>query len=92
MFTAPELLTAVEQRLSIPVVVVNNRGYGEIREEMLDRGIPPLGVDITGPDFAALSRACGGHGQNACDPAEAAAMASAALDHDRPTVIQLDVP
>jgi acetolactate synthase I/II/III large subunit len=92
VFTASELLTAVEQRLSIPVVVVNNGGYGEIRRGMLERGIPPLGTELTAPDFPALCRACGGYGEHAADASEAAAIAARALDRPGPTVVQLDVP
>jgi thiamine pyrophosphate-dependent acetolactate synthase large subunit-like protein len=91
VFTASELLTAVEQRLPLPIVVVNNGGYAEIRDGMQERGIAPLGTDIMGPDFAALARACGGEGMRAADPAQAAAMAASALSGSGPTVIQLDV-
>src|SRR5699024_2823513 len=62
MFTIQEFLTAVELSLPLPVIVMNNGGYGEIRDEMLSRGIPPTGVDIRPPDFAALGRAFGGNG------------------------------
>jgi acetolactate synthase-1/2/3 large subunit len=59
MFSVQELATAVEQRLPFTVVVVDNGGYGEIRDQMLDRGIPPLGVDLFVPDLAAVATALG---------------------------------
>ena len=62
MFTVGELAAAAQARLAIPVVVVDNSGYGEIRREMAERGDPPLGVDFDSPDFAALGRAMGCHG------------------------------
>jgi len=46
MFSVRELTTAVEQRLALPVIVVDNGGYGEIKAQMVDRGIAPLGVEL----------------------------------------------
>src|SRR6185437_6282657 len=62
MFTVGELASAAQERLALPVVVVDNGGYGEIRREMAERGDPPLGVDFDSPDFPALGRALGCHG------------------------------
>ena len=62
MFSIQELITATEQRLPIPVVIVDNGGYAEIREQMVDRGIEPQAVDLYRPDIAALARAIGAHG------------------------------
>src|SRR6185312_2204600 len=67
MFTASELLTAAELGLSLPIVVANNRGFGEIRDQMRERGIPPIGVDLLPPDFALLAQACGGSGRRVSD-------------------------
>ena len=44
LFTVAELATAAELGLSLPVVVANNRGYGEIRDQMAEAGIEPVGV------------------------------------------------
>lgn len=90
LFTAAELLTAVEQRLPIPVVISNNRGYGEIRREMEALGIAPLGVDLVTPDFAALAEACGAHGVRLRDLDELAGALERALAADRPTLIEVD--
>ncbi|TNM41288.1 acetolactate synthase, partial [Nocardioides albidus] len=38
MFTVAELATAAELGIALPVVVVDNSGYGEIRNEMAERG------------------------------------------------------
>ena len=37
MFTIAELAAAAQARLAIPVIIVDNGGYGEIRNEMADR-------------------------------------------------------
>ena len=87
MFSIQELITATEQRLPIPVVIVDNGGYAEIREQMVDRGIEPQGVDLHRPDIPALARAIGAHGVVAESADEIGPLAAAALAADRPTVI-----
>jgi len=62
MFAVQELATAVEQRLDLVLVCVDNGGYGEIRANETDRGIAPVGVDLVQPDWAVLAGAFGGHG------------------------------
>src|ERR1700729_893901 len=59
-----EFLTAVHHKLPVKVVVYNNSSLGLIRLEAESIGLPPYhkGIDFPNPDFAALARACGGHG------------------------------
>ncbi len=87
MFSIQELITATEQGLPIPVVIVDNGGYAEIREQMVERGIEAQAVDLLCPDFAALARALGAHGVVAETVEELGPLATAALVGDRPTVI-----
>ncbi len=87
MFSIQELVTATELGLALPVVIVDNGGYAEIREQMVDRGIEPQAVDLYRPDFPALARAIGAHGVVAADVAEIGRLAADALRADRPTVI-----
>jgi acetolactate synthase-1/2/3 large subunit len=91
MFSIQELVTAVEQHLSLPIVVVDNGGYGEIRAQMVERGIAPQGVDLHRPDFPALARAMGAHGEVASTADDIAGLTVAALDADGPTLIYHDV-
>jgi len=91
MFSIQELVTATELRLALPVIIVDNGGYAEIREQMLDRGITPQGVDLYRPDFAALARAIGAHGIETSAVGELGTLAAQALRADRPTVIHLQV-
>jgi acetolactate synthase-1/2/3 large subunit len=58
-FTIGELATAVELSLPLAILVWNNRGYGEIKRYMAERGIPQIGVDIYTPDFRAIARGFG---------------------------------
>lgn len=89
MFSVQEIVTAVEQRLPLPIVVVDNGGYAEIKDQQARRGIPPIGVDLVTPDLPALARACGAHGVEAADPTEVTGLVRAALAADRPTLIRL---
>jgi acetolactate synthase-1/2/3 large subunit len=91
MFSIQELTTAVEQHLPLPVIVVDNGGYGEIKAQMIERGYEPLGVDLARPDFVAMARAMGCHGVSAPDADTAAAEAAKALSADRPTLIYLAI-
>ena len=58
-FTIAELATAVELSLPVPILVWNNKGYGEIKRYMVERGIPQIGVDIYTPDFQTIARGFG---------------------------------
>lgn len=62
MFCVNELATAIEQRLDLTIVCVDNGGYAEIKQNELERGIAPVGVDLVQPDWVALARAFGASG------------------------------
>jgi acetolactate synthase-1/2/3 large subunit len=89
MFTIAELATAADLRLPLPIVVVDNAGYGEIRNEMIERADPVHAVTLPSPDFAALGRALGCHGVTLHDPADLADAVREAFAADRATVIHL---
>lgn len=92
MFTVQELAAAADLGLALPVLVVDNSGYGEIRNEMVDRDDPVHAVTFGGTDFAALARSLGCHGVTLDDVSGLGAAVTAALAADRPTVIHLTVP
>lgn len=91
MFSVQELMVAVELGLTLPVLIVDNGGFAEIREGMEARGIPPLGVNLRAPDFVGLGRAMGCAAQSVNSAAEAAAAVAAAFEAIGPTVISFDV-
>jgi acetolactate synthase I/II/III large subunit len=64
LMTGQELATAVQHGVGIVVIVVNNRMYGTIRmhQELAHPG-RVIGTDLRNPDFAALARAFGAHGE-----------------------------
>ncbi|MFF4845468.1 5-guanidino-2-oxopentanoate decarboxylase [Streptomyces collinus] len=87
MFTVQELATAAQLRLPLPVVVSDNGGYGEIRNEMADRRDPVHAVDLPGPDFVGLARSLGCHGERADTPEHLIEAVQKAFTADRPTLI-----
>jgi 5-guanidino-2-oxopentanoate decarboxylase len=89
LFTVAELITAAELGLPLPVVVPNNRGYGEIRAQMEEAGIEPIGVDLQVPDLPRLGEAFGGAGVRIDDPAALPRALAEALDRPGPTVIEV---
>ena len=84
-----EFLTAVHHRLPVKVVIYNNSGFGLITLEAESVGLPAYrkGIEFPNPDFAALARACGGHGFTARKPGELKEALSAALAIEGPTII-----
>ncbi|WP_328445774.1 5-guanidino-2-oxopentanoate decarboxylase [Streptomyces sp. NBC_00386] len=86
-FTVQELATAVQLSLPLPVVVFDNGGYGEIRDEMAARGDTPTAVDLAPVDLPALARAYGGQGTHAYGPDELSTALAEALRTPGPTLI-----
>jgi len=91
MFSVQELATAVDLRLPLPIVVVDNGGYREIRDQQVARSIPPVGVDLRVPGLAALATAFGAHGVRTTDPGALTALVADALSADRPTLVHLEM-
>ena len=62
--TVNELSTAAQHGAAVIVLVANNGRYGTIRMHQ-ERNYPGRvsGTDLASPDFAALARAYGGHGE-----------------------------
>ncbi|WP_214106254.1 thiamine pyrophosphate-binding protein [Acrocarpospora catenulata] len=90
MFSIQELVTAAELRLALPVIVVDNGGYFEIKEEMVGRGIAPLAVDLLNPDFVALAKAMGCEGESVGTDLQALGRSvQRALARDVPTLIHV---
>jgi len=61
LFTVQELATAAELGLPLVIVLWNNDGLGQIRDDMIAKGIPEVGVNPRNPDYQQLARAFGCH-------------------------------
>jgi acetolactate synthase-1/2/3 large subunit len=93
LLTLSELATAVEEKLQLAIVVANNRGYGEIRKEMISRGIAPLAVTFDPPKFSLMAEAFGARSAVVSDPSGLTQAVDAAFRTDgRPTLIELVLP
>ncbi|MCR4282474.1 MAG: thiamine pyrophosphate-dependent enzyme, partial [Bauldia sp.] len=88
--TANEFQTAVQYGAAVVVVVVNNGIHGTIRMHQ-ERDYPGrvIATDITSPDFAALARAHGGHGESVGRTEDFASAFEHALASGKPAIIDL---
>lgn len=89
MFTIPELAAAVQAQVSLSLIIVDNGGYGEIRNEMADRGDTPSGVALTGPDFPALAQSLGARGVHVESADELVTALTDAESQPGPTLIHI---
>ena len=89
-FTIGELATAVELGLAVPILVWNNRGYGEIKRYMAERDIPQIGVDIYTPDFQTIARGFGCHAARPDSLAQFQDLLRQAGRAPGPTLIEID--
>jgi acetolactate synthase I/II/III large subunit len=92
LMTGQELATAVQQKLGVIVLLVNNNMYGTIRAHQ-ERYYPErvIGTALHNPDFAVLARAYGADGaivERTADFAPAFARARAASG---PFIIELRI-
>ena len=89
MFTVGELAAAAELGQSLPIVIWNNGGYGQIRDGMTRRDIPAIGVNFTGTDFVLLAEALGCDGVRPDSLDEVTDSMTRALESPRPTLIEV---
>jgi acetolactate synthase-1/2/3 large subunit len=90
LMTGQELATAVQRRLGIIVLVVNNGMYGTIRMHQ-ERHHPGrvIGTDLHNPDFAALARAYGAYGERVERTADFPAAFERARAAGGPAILEL---
>ena len=73
-YTINELGTAAEHKLPLVILMWNNDALGQIRDDMVSKGIQPNAVTLKNPDFQALAKA---YDCAAEKPASLAALAQA---------------
>ena len=90
LMNGQELATAVQYGLAIVFVVVDNGMYGTIRMHQ-ERAYPArvYGTALANPDFAALARAYGAHGETVARTAEFAPAFERALAANKPALLHL---
>ncbi|MCP3772086.1 thiamine pyrophosphate-binding protein [Paenibacillus sp. MZ04-78.2] len=87
--TLMEFQTAVEQRLPLVLVVLNNGAYAMEQDRMNVAGMNLTGSAIQPPDFAAIAEACGGSGYRASNSDEFEQSLTQALTGSKPALIDV---
>ena len=80
----------MENRLGLPIILWNNRAYGEIRDAMIAADIPTVGVDLYTPDFITIAQGFGCRALKAQSLEEVAEEVRQAFGRTQPTLIQID--
>ncbi|HEY7139713.1 MAG TPA: thiamine pyrophosphate-binding protein [Methylomirabilota bacterium] len=92
LFNLQEMAAAVQCELGVVAIVVNDGGYGAIRDWQRRHGGGRLiGVDLHTPDFGALAQAFGALALRAKDPAELSEQLGVALRSSRPVLLEVPV-
>lgn len=88
LMNGQEFATACQYGIAIVVIVVDNGMYGTIRMHQ-ERGYPGRvsATTLANPDFAALARAYGGHGETVRVTADFAPAFERALASGRPAIV-----
>lgn len=86
LFGIAELATAVQERLPVTVVVVDDAAYGMLRYDQIHLGDRPAGVDLLSPNFVAVAEGFGLRAREA-GVNELASAISAGVNSGRPNMI-----
>jgi acetolactate synthase-1/2/3 large subunit len=92
LMNGQELATAVQYELAVIFVVIDNGMYGTIRMHQ-ERHYPARvsGTDLVNPDFAALARAYGAHGETVLRTEEFAPAFERAVAAGRPALLHVKI-
>lgn len=90
MFSIQEFATAAEQGLDLAVVLIDNGGYGEIKNNEAAIGINPIGVDLFQPDWVTLIQSFGGSGHGVTDKSQLPELVAKAISE--PGISLIHVP
>ncbi|MFC6646112.1 ubiquinone-dependent pyruvate dehydrogenase [Granulicella cerasi] len=84
-----ELLTAVQNKLPVKIVVFNNSSLAFVETEMMAAGIMPFGTELHNPNFADVATACGLLGVRVETPEQLRPALDKAFAHDGPALIDV---
>lgn len=84
-----ELVTLIQNRLPVKLIVFNNSSLNFVELEMKAAGIVTFGTDLVNPDFAAVAQAMGMFGRRVTEPADLERAVADAFAHDGPAVIDV---
>ncbi|MGO4832689.1 thiamine pyrophosphate-dependent enzyme, partial [Rhizobiaceae sp. 2RAB30] len=92
MYSFQGLWTAVQERLPVTYVVLNNGGYGAMRafsRMMQIRNVP--GIEVSGIDFVQLAGALGCPARRVDDPVDLESALREAITADGPALVEIAV-
>ncbi|ODQ92795.1 ubiquinone-dependent pyruvate dehydrogenase [Mycolicibacterium holsaticum] len=84
-----ELVTLIQNKLPVKVIVFNNSSLNFVELEMKAAGIVNFGTDLVNPDFAAVAQAMGIFGRRVERPADLQRALADAFAHDGPAVVDV---
>ncbi len=84
-----ELLTAVQNKLPVKIVVFNNGALAFVEVEMVAAGIVPFGTELKNPDFSKVAEACGFLGIRVSKPEELKPALQQAFRHNGPALVDV---
>jgi pyruvate dehydrogenase (quinone) len=84
-----DLMTIVQYKLPIKVIVFNNRSLGMVKLEMEVAGIPDLETDLLNPDFEKVAEAMGMPGITIKNPEDVKPELEKALKIEGPVLISI---
>jgi pyruvate dehydrogenase (quinone) len=84
-----ELVTLVQNKLPVKVIVFNNSSLNFVELEMKAAGIVNFGTELVNPNFAAVAEAMGMFGRRVEHPGELESALTDAFAHNGPAVIDV---
>ena len=84
-----ELVTLIQNRLPVKVVVFNNSSLNFVELEMRAAGIVNFGTELVNPSFAAVAQAMGMFGRRVEAPGDLERAFVDAFSHDGPAVVDV---
>ena len=84
-----DLMTIVQEKLPIKIVIFNNGTLGFVEMEMKTAGFMETGVTLNNPDFAAIATAAGLFARRVEDPADLGEALRSAFDHQGPALLDV---
>lgn len=90
LYTLQEMMTATQENIAVVVVLWNNNALQQIKEGFVERGIAPIAVDPTAPDFQMLAKAFGWKTMMVDKFADIKAAVGSALAARQPVLVEID--
>ena len=84
-----ELITLIQNRLPVKVIVFNNSSLNFVELEMKAAGIVNYGTDLVNPDFAAIAEAMGIFGRRVEAPSDLEPALAEAFEFNGPALIDV---